>query len=286
MKDGRGCDAGHGWRPAWLDWAPAPGAEERSPGQSDPVGTGQTGGWRVGGVGEVGNKKVDGDMQVRHSASQTQERRDEAQTLGQPSLSNEDGAFCPSILEPRGLENSPCSPGQAGDSSRPTRWILTGEIPQRVPYDRRAIIPCGNQTGPHDATGLKIASYSGTNATRRGGERPGRAMRASWTDSMKMGRPCGRGARSVRQRVEMVPGSRVRPLMGKQKMFCSCRCHCRCPGRAGLSPSAGLRRGSMMGDLAGDPVYGVHERSGERETGDGEGKRSRSNWIVRESSRS
>lgn len=92
---------------------------------------------------------------------------------------------------------------------------------------------------PHDATGLKIASYSGTNATRRGGERPGRAMRASWTDSMKMGRPCGRGARSVRQRVEMVPGSRVRPSMGKQKMFCSCRCHCRCPGRAGLSPSGG-----------------------------------------------
>lgn len=91
-------------------------------------------------VGEVGKKKVDGDMQVRHSASQTQERRDEAQTLEPPSLSNEDGAFRPSIVESRG-------PGQAGDSSRPTRWVLTGEIP-RVPYDRRAIIPCGNQTGP------------------------------------------------------------------------------------------------------------------------------------------
>lgn len=177
-------------------------------------------------VGEVGKKKVDGDMQVRHSASQTQERRDEAQTLEPPSLSNEDGAFRPSIVESRG-------PGQAGDSSRPTRWVLTGEIPQRVPYDRRAIIRAATRPVPHGATGLKIASYSGTNATRWGGERPGRAMRASRADSMKMGRPCGRGARSARQRVEMVPGSRVGPSIGETKNVLFL------PGRAGLSPSGG-----------------------------------------------
>jgi hypothetical protein len=48
-------------------------------------------------------KKVDGGMQVRHSASQTQEKTGEAQTLEHPSLSNEDSALHPSIVESRGV---------------------------------------------------------------------------------------------------------------------------------------------------------------------------------------